>query len=50
MQDMYANSNEDMVFHTFLEQGGKNKPLESPLTLRLICLKTFHLNLKKNLF
>ena len=47
---MYAaNSNEGMVFklEVSLEQGGKNKPLESPARLGLICFKTFHLNLKK---
>ena len=49
MQDMYANSNEGMVFKLVfsLEQGGKNEPLESPPRLGLIYFKTFHLNLKK---
>ena len=49
MQDMYANSNEGMVFKLVvsLEQGGKNEPLENPPRLGLICFKTFHLNLKK---
>ena len=51
MQDMYANSNEGMVFKLVvsLEQGGKNEPLENPPRLGLICFKTFHLNLKKKI-
>ena len=49
MQDIYANSNEGMVLKLVvsLEQGSKNKPLENPSGLRLICFKTSHLNLKK---
>ena len=47
IQDMFANSNEGMVFTLVvsLEQGGKNEPLESPSRLGLICFKTFDLNL-----
>ena len=46
MQDMYANSNEDMVFKLVvsLEQEGKNEPLESSPRLGLICFKTFDLS------
>ena len=49
MQDMYANSNEGMVFKLVvsLEQERKNKHLEGPPRLRLICFKTSYLNLKK---
>ena len=52
MQNIYANSNEGMVFKlvVLLEQGGKNEPLESPPRLGLIYFKNFHLNLKKNPF
>ena len=51
MQNIYANSNEGMVFKlvVLLEQGGKNKPLESPPILGLIYFKNFHLNLKKKI-
>ena len=51
MQDIYANSNEGMVLKLVvsLEQGSKNKPLENPSGLRLICFKTSHLNLKKKI-
>ena len=47
MQDMYTSSNKDIVFKLVvsLEQGGKNKPLESPPRLGLISFKTFVLNL-----
>ena len=47
MQDMYAKSNEDMVFKLVvsLEQEGKSKPLESLPRLGLICFKTFDLSL-----
>ena len=50
MQDMYANSNQGMVFRLVvsLKQGGKNESLESSPRLGLICFKNFHLNLKKN--
>ena len=49
MKDMHAKSNESMVLKLVvsLEQGDKNKPLENPPRLELICFKTFHLNLKK---
>ena len=45
MQDMYANSNEDMVFKLVvsLEQQRKSEPLESSPRLGLICFKTFDL-------
>ena len=47
MQDMYANSNEGMVFKRVVssEQGGKNEPLEIPPRLGLIYFKNFDLNL-----
>ena len=47
MQDVYANSNEDIFFKRVvsLEQEGKNKPLESLPRLGLICFKTFDLSL-----
>ena len=46
MQDVYMNSNEDIVFKLVvsLEQRGKNEPLESPPRLGLICFKTIDLN------
>ena len=51
MKDMYAYSNESMVFKLVvsLEQGGKNEPQENPPRLGLIFFKTFHLNLKKKI-
>ena len=47
MQDIYANSNEGMVYKLVvsLEQVGKNDHLESPFRLGLICFETFDLNL-----
>ena len=47
MQDMYANSNEDMVFKLVvsLEHRGKKEPLEVSPRLGLICFETFDLNL-----
>ena len=47
MQDMNTNANEGMVFKLVipLGQGGKNELLESQPRLRLICFKTFDLNL-----
>ena len=47
MQDIYTNSNENTVFKLVasLVQGRKNKSLESPPRLGLICFKTFDLNL-----
>ena len=47
MQDMYANSNEVMVFKLVISlgQGGKKEPLENPPRLELIYFKTFYLNL-----
>ena len=51
MKDMYANSNESMIFKLVvsLQQGGKNKVLENPPRLGLICFKTFHSNFEKNI-
>ena len=43
MLDMYANSNDGMVFKLVISLGqvGKNIPLESQPRLKLICFKTF---------
>ena len=46
MKDMYAKSNESMVFKLVVSLD-KNKSLENPPRLELIYFKTFHLNLKK---
>ena len=49
MQDMYANSNEGMVFKLVvsLEKGGKSEPLEGPPSFFLnIYSKMFKVNNK----
>ena len=52
MQDIYANSTEDMVFklELSLEQGCEKEPIESQPRLGLIWFKTFHSNLKMKSF